>query len=84
MANTLLRTVTAASLQAETPPSRGCRPPSRRQRLNCFALQSAVDTFLEVDSEIANSPLDAVTTAGLDAALLGKADASALPLCSSR
>ena len=37
-----------------------------------------MDTSSEVDSKIAAALLDAVTTAALDAALLGKADASAL------
>ena len=46
--------------------------------LTAYALQSAVDTSSEVDSKIATALLDAVTTAALDAALLGKADASAL------
>ena len=43
--------------------------------LTAYALQSTVDTSSVVDSKIA---ADAVTTAALDAALLGKADASAL------
>ena len=42
--------------------------------LTAYALQSAVDTSSEVDSKIATALLDAVTAA----ALLGKADASAL------
>ena len=46
--------------------------------LTAYALQSAVDTSSEVDSKISAAVLDAVTTAALDAALLGKADASAL------
>ena len=46
--------------------------------LTAYALQSAVDTSSEVDSKIAAALLDAVTTAALDAALVGKADASAL------
>ena len=46
--------------------------------LTTYALQSTVDTSLEVDSKIAAALLNAVTTAALDAALLGKADASAL------
>ena len=46
--------------------------------LTAYALQSAVDTSSAVDSKIAAALLDAVTTAALDAALLGKADASAL------
>ena len=44
--------------------------------LTAYALQSAVS--LVVDSKIAAALLDAVTTAALHAALLGKADASAL------
>ena len=46
--------------------------------LTAYALQSAVDTSSEVGSKIAAALLNAVTTAALDAALLGKADASAL------
>ena len=46
--------------------------------LTAYALQSAVDTSSVVDSKIAAALLDAVTTAALNAALLGKADASAL------
>ena len=46
--------------------------------LTAYALQSAVDTSSEVDSKIAAALLGAVTTAALDTALLGKADASAL------
>ena len=64
------------SSRAETPPSRVCRPP--RRTLTAYALLSAVDTSSEVDSKISTALLGAVTTAALDAALLGKADASAL------
>ena len=46
--------------------------------LTAYALQSAVDTSSVVDSKIATALLDAVTVAALHAALLGKADASAL------
>ena len=46
--------------------------------LTVYALQSTVDTSSEVDSKIAAALLNAITTAALDAALLGKADASAL------
>ena len=46
--------------------------------LTAYALLSAVDTSSEVDSKISTALLGAVTTAALDAALLGKADASAL------
>ena len=51
--------------------------------LTAYALQSTVDTSSEVDSKIAAALLDAVTTAALDAALLHKADASALALLST-
>ena len=44
--------------------------------LTAYALQSAVDTSLEVDSKTATALLDAVATAALDAALLGKADST--------
>ena len=44
--------------------------------LTAYALQSTVDTSSEVDSKIAAALLNAVTMAALDAALLGKADAS--------
>ena len=64
------------SSRAETPPSRGCRADA--SALTAYALLSAVDASSEVDSKIAAALLDAVTTAALDAALLGKADASAL------
>ena len=50
----------------------------RRQRPDRIRPESAVDTSSEVDSKIAAALLDAVTTAALDAALVGKADASAL------
>ena len=43
-----------------------------------FDIRSAVDTSSVVDSKIATALLDAVTAAALDAALLGKVDASAL------
>ena len=46
--------------------------------LTAYALLSAVDTSSEVGSKIAAALLGAVTTAALDAALLGKAGASAL------
>ena len=46
--------------------------------LTAYAPLSAVDTSSEVDSKKAAALLGAVTTAALDAALLGKADASAL------
>ena len=57
----------------------GQRSPGGRHRrgADLRALQSTVDTSSEVDSKIAAALLNAVTTAALDAALLGKADASA-------
>ena len=76
------RSVTAAALASELA--------SRRLHLGAAGLQGGrqrpdrlrpavyVDTSSEVDSKIAAALLNAVTTAGLDAALLGKADASAL------
>ena len=42
------------------------------------AMNGSIASSLEVDSKIATALLDAVTAAALDAALLGKADASAL------
>ena len=67
------------SLRAETPPSRGCQASKAdASALTAYALQSTVDTSSEVDSKIAAALPNAVTTAALDAALLGKADASAL------
>ena len=47
-------------------------------KADASALQSAVDTSSVVDLKISAALLDAVTTAALDAALSGKADASAL------
>ena len=47
-----------------------------RQRADSVRLQSAVDTSSEVDLKISAALLNAVTTAALDAALLGKADAA--------
>ena len=44
----------------------------------CGQCAEELDTSSEVDSKIATALLDAVTAAALDAALLGKADASAL------
>ena len=46
--------------------------------LTAYALLSAVNTSSEVDSKIAAALLGAVTTAALDAAVVVKADASAL------
>ena len=83
MANALLGAVTAAALASELA-SRDASilglqaSKADASALTAYALQSAVDTSSEVDSKIAAALLDAVTTAALDAALLGKADASAL------
>ena len=83
VANALLGAVTAAALASELA-SRDASisglqaSKADASALTAYALQSAVDTSLEVDSKIATALLDAVTTAALDAALLGKADASAL------
>ena len=63
--------------RAKTPPSLQASK-ADASALTAYALQSAVDTSSEVDSKIAAVLLDAVTTAALDAALLSKADASAL------
>ena len=81
VANALLGAVTAAALASELA-SRDASilglqaSKADASALTAYALQSSVDTSSEVDSKIAL--LDAVTTAALDAALLGKADASAL------
>ena len=48
------------------------------------ALQSAVDTFLGVDSGMAAALLDAVTTAALDAALSARRTPARWPPCSPR
>ena len=83
MANALLGAVTATALASELA-SRDASisglqaSKADASALTAYALQSAVDTSSEVDSKIATALLDAVTTAALDAALLGKADASAL------
>ena len=80
VANALLGAVTAAALASELA-SRDASisglqaSKADASALTAYALQSAVDTSSEVDSKIATALLDAVTTA---AALLGKADASAL------
>ena len=80
VANALLGAVTAAALASEVA-SRDAASISGLQAskadASAHALQSTVDTSSEVDSKIAAALLNAVTTA-LDAALLGKADASAL------
>ena len=83
VANALLGAVTAAALASELA-SRDASisglqaSKADASALTAYALQSAVDTSSEVDSKIAAALLNAVTTAALDAALLGKADASAL------
>ena len=77
VANALLGAVTAAALASELA-SRDASisglqaSEADASALTAYALQSAVDTSSEVDSEIATALLDAVTTAALDAALLGK------------
>ena len=80
-------TKVANALLIPSPPRRWPpRPPSQglqaskadASALTAYALQCTVDTSSEVDYKIAAALLDAVTTAALDAALLGKADASAL------
>ena len=83
VANALLGAVTAAALASELA-SRDASisglqaSKADASALTAYALQSTVDTSSVVDSKIAAALLDAVTTAALDAALLGKADASAL------
>ena len=83
VANALLGAVTAAALASELA-SRDASisglqaSKADASALTAYALQSAVDTSSVVDSKIAAALLDAVTTAALDAALAGKADASAL------
>ena len=83
MANALLGAVTAAALASELA-SRDATilglqaSKADASALTAYALLSAVDTSSEVDSKISTALLGAVTTAALDAALLGKADASAL------
>ena len=82
VANALLGAVTAAALASELA-SRDASisglqaSKADASALTAYALQSAVDTSSEVDSKIAAALLNAVTMAALDAALLGKADASA-------
>ena len=76
MANALLGAVTAAVLASELA-SRDASisglqaSKADASALTAYALQSAVDTSSVVDSKIAAALLDAVTTAALDAALLG-------------
>ena len=83
VANALLGVVSAAALASELA-SRDASisglqaSKADASALTAYALQSAVDTSSVVDSKIAAALLDAVTTAALDAALSGKADASAL------
>ena len=76
-ANALLGAVTAAALASELARRDASISGLQASKADASA-QSAVDTSSEVDSKIAAALLDAVTTATLDAALLGKADASAL------
>ena len=84
VANALLGAVTTAAALASEVASRDASisglqaSKADASALTAYALQSAVDTSSVVDSKIAAALLDAVTTAALDAALLGKADASAL------
>ena len=73
MANALLGAVASAALASELA-SRDATQ-GGRQRPDC--LRPAVST-VDTSSKIAAALLDAVTTAALGAALLGKADASAL------
>ena len=83
VANALLGAVTAAALASKLA-SRDATisglqaSKADASALTAYALLSAVDTSSEVDSKISTALLGAVTTAALDAALLGKADASAL------
>ena len=83
VANALLGAVTAAALASKLA-SRDASisglqaSKAGASALTAYALQSTVDTSSEVDSKIAAALRNAVTTAALDAALLGKADASAL------
>ena len=83
VANALLGAVTAAALASELASQDASISGLQASKadasaLTAYALQSAVDTSSEVDSKIAAALLGAVTTAALDTALLGKADASAL------
>ena len=83
VANALLGAVTAAALASELA-SRDATisglqaSKADASALTAYALLLAVDTPSEVDSKISTALLGAVTTAALDAALAGKADASAL------
>ena len=83
VANALLGAVTAAALASKLASRDASISGLQASKadagaLTAYALQSTVDTSSEVDSKIAAALLNAVTTAALDAALLGKADASAL------
>ena len=83
VANALLGAVTTAALASELASQDASISGLQASKadasaLTAYALQSAVDTSLEVDSKIAAALLNAVIMAALDAALLGKADASAL------
>ena len=83
VANALLGAVAAAALTSELASRDASISGLQASKadagaLTAYALQSTVDTSSEVDSKIAAALLNAVTTAALDAALLGKADASAL------
>ena len=79
VANALLGAVTAAALASELATISGLQASKAdASALTAYALLSAVDTSSEVDSKISTALLGAVTTAALDAALAGKADASAL------
>ena len=83
VANALLGAVTAAALASKLASQDASilglqASKADASALTAYALQSAVDTSSEVDSKIATALLDAVTAAALDAALLGKADASAV------
>ena len=83
VANALLGAVTAAALASELASRDAAISGLQASKadasaLTAYALLSAVDTSSEVDSKISTALLGAVTTAALDAALAGKADASAL------
>ena len=82
VANALLGAVTAAALASKLAGRDAFISALQASKadasaLTAYALQSTVDTSSE-DSKIAAALVNAVTTAALDAALLGKADASAL------
>ena len=88
MANALLSVVTAAALASKLASRDASISGLQASKadvssLTAYALLSAVDTSSEVDPKIAAALLGAVTTAALDAALLGKADADAAGLASA-